>query len=191
MTSDLQQTARIEPHRTLGQHIAGTSLMDEVFINQEANPYVLEVDGTLDLAGLQLQPGSIVINSKKGLVDVQTSKTKRIFADIQQKVLHDTTAGSTSNPLHISGAPIAGLDTGDSKLDQILSLLKAKTDPKARPISEVGSAEADSVLLDLGFLQDDGNEVCHTLEQIHNITRERFHLVVNIQPLLADAKGSP
>jgi len=41
---------------------AGTSLMDEVFINQEANPYVLEVDGTLDLAGLQLQPGSIVIN---------------------------------------------------------------------------------------------------------------------------------
>jgi len=42
------------------------------------------------------------------LVDVQTSKTKRIFADIQQKVLHDTTAGSMANPLHISGAPIAG-----------------------------------------------------------------------------------
>ncbi|KAL0042054.1 hypothetical protein WJX77_001817 [Trebouxia sp. C0004] len=137
----------------------GTSLMDEVFINQEADPYVLEVDGTLDLAALQLQPGTIVINSKKGLVDVQTSKTKRTFADIQQKVLHDTTAGSMANPLHISGAPIAGLDTGDSKLDQILSLLKAKTNPKARPISEVGSAEADSVLLELGFLQDDGNEV--------------------------------
>ena len=57
------------------------------------------------------------------------------------------------------GHCVAGLDTGDSKLDQILSLLKAKTDPKARPISEVGSAEADSVLLELGFLQDDGNEV--------------------------------
>ncbi|KAL0038611.1 hypothetical protein WJX77_012696 [Trebouxia sp. C0004] len=54
---------------------------------------------------------------------------------------------------------MSGLDTGDSKLDQIISLLKAKTNPKARPISEVGSAEADSVLLELGFLQDDGNEV--------------------------------
>ena len=41
---------------------AGTSLMDEVFINQEANPYVIEADGTLDLAALQLQPATIVIN---------------------------------------------------------------------------------------------------------------------------------
>lgn len=36
--------------------------MDEVYINQEADPYVLETDGTLDLAGLNLQPASIVIN---------------------------------------------------------------------------------------------------------------------------------
>ena len=36
--------------------------MDEVFINQDADPYVLEADGTLDLAALQLQPGTIVIN---------------------------------------------------------------------------------------------------------------------------------
>ena len=57
------------------------------------------------------------------------------------------------------GHRVAGLDNDDSKLDQIVSLLKAKTNPKARPISEVGSAEADSVLLELGFLQDDGNEV--------------------------------
>ena len=33
-----------------------------VFINQEARPYVLEANGTLDLAALQLQPSSIVIN---------------------------------------------------------------------------------------------------------------------------------
>jgi len=83
--------------------------MGEVFINQEVAPYVLEADGTLDLAALQLQPGSIVMNSKKGLVDVQTSKTKRTFADIQQKILHDTTAGSMANPLHISGAALAGI----------------------------------------------------------------------------------
>ena len=36
--------------------------MDVVFINQEANPYVIEADGTLDLAALQLQPATIVIN---------------------------------------------------------------------------------------------------------------------------------
>ena len=99
--------------------------MEEVFINQEVDPYALEADGTLDLAALQLQPGTIVIKvvshniqawkqklancywpiawflcSHKGLVDVQTRKTKRTFADIQQKVLHDTTAGSMASPLH-------------------------------------------------------------------------------------------
>ncbi len=36
--------------------------MEEVFINDGVDPYVLEVDGTLDLAALQLQPPSIVIN---------------------------------------------------------------------------------------------------------------------------------
>ena len=41
---------------------AATSLMDEVFINQEADPYVIEADGTLDVAALQLQPATVVIN---------------------------------------------------------------------------------------------------------------------------------
>ncbi len=36
--------------------------MKEVFINDVVEPYALEVDGTLDLAPLQLQPPSIVIN---------------------------------------------------------------------------------------------------------------------------------
>ncbi|DBA81237.1 TPA: hypothetical protein ACH3X2_007050 [Trebouxia sp. C0005] len=82
--------------------------MNEVFINQEADPYVSEIDGTLDLAGLNLQPASIVINRKKGLVDAQTSKTKRTFADIQQHILQDLTAGGRAHPLHISGASVAG-----------------------------------------------------------------------------------
>ncbi|KAL0028829.1 hypothetical protein WJX79_010748 [Trebouxia sp. C0005] len=86
------------------QNLQGTSLMEEVFINQETDPYVIEVDGTLDLAALQLQPATVVINGKKGLVDVQSSKTKRTLADIQDKVLHDATAGSMANPLRISGA---------------------------------------------------------------------------------------
>jgi len=53
---------------------------------------------------------------------------------------------------------IAGLGTDDSKFDQILSLLKVKANPIASPISNVGSAEADSILLELGFLQEDGNK---------------------------------
>ena len=36
--------------------------MEKVYINQEADPYVIEVDGTLDLAALQLQPATVVIN---------------------------------------------------------------------------------------------------------------------------------
>ena len=46
--------------------------------------------------------------SKRGLVDSQSGKTKRRFADIQQDVLHDGLAGSKTRPLQISGAPIAG-----------------------------------------------------------------------------------
>ena len=41
---------------------AGTSLMDKVFVNQELDPYVIEADGTFDVAALQLQPATVVIN---------------------------------------------------------------------------------------------------------------------------------
>ena len=108
--------------------------MDEVFINQEADPYVLDANGTLDVAVLQLQPATVGINgsvvtptqvadknwpigtdlfhgalcSKKGLVDVKTSKTKRTLAELQEKVLRDATAGSITNPLRISGVFLAG-----------------------------------------------------------------------------------
>ncbi|KAL0050507.1 hypothetical protein WJX82_001008 [Trebouxia sp. C0006] len=85
----------------------GISRMDEVYINQEADSYVMEADGTLDLGVLQLQPGTIAINGKKVLVEMQTSRAKRTFADIQQKVLQITTAGSEANPLHIRGALLA------------------------------------------------------------------------------------
>ncbi|KAL0042429.1 hypothetical protein WJX77_012155 [Trebouxia sp. C0004] len=54
-----------------------------------------------------LEPTSIVINSKKGLLDAQTCKTKRRIVGIQQDTLHDITAGSKAHPLHISGAYVA------------------------------------------------------------------------------------
>ena len=41
-------------------------------------------------------------------MDVQTSKTKRTLAELQEKILRDATAGSITNPLRISGALLAG-----------------------------------------------------------------------------------
>ena len=38
----------------------------------------------------------------------QNSKTKRTFAEVQEKVLRDATTGSMANPLRISGASLAG-----------------------------------------------------------------------------------
>ncbi len=69
--------------------------------------YPLQVANTHRPIGTDLQHGGSC--SKKGLVDVQTSRTKRKFADIQQEILHDTTAGSMPNPfLGISGASPTG-----------------------------------------------------------------------------------
>ena len=48
--------------------------MEEVFINEEARPYILEADGTLDLGALRLQPSSIAIN---GSVTVCTPSYKQ------------------------------------------------------------------------------------------------------------------
>ncbi|KAL0040310.1 hypothetical protein WJX77_003104 [Trebouxia sp. C0004] len=114
------------------------SLMDEVFINQEADPYVLEADGTLDVAAFQLQPGTIVINGKKGLVDGQTSKTKRTFANIQQKVLHDTTAGSMTSPLLISGASLAGMTTAFA--DHPFQKLSSNIEMQTHAVLQLGKA---------------------------------------------------
>ena len=48
--------------------------MDEVFVNQEVEPYVIEADGILDVAALQLQPATFVIN---GSVITPTSSCRQ------------------------------------------------------------------------------------------------------------------
>ena len=52
--------------------------MDEVFINQEVYPYVIEADGTLDVAALQLHPATVVIN---GSVITPTSSCRQELAN--------------------------------------------------------------------------------------------------------------
>ena len=45
---------------------------------------------------------------KRGMVDMATSRNKRTFADVQQRVLHDTAAGTEAKALQASGTPAAG-----------------------------------------------------------------------------------
>ena len=52
--------------------------MDEVFINQETGPYVIEADGILDVAALQLQPAAVVIN---GSVLTPTASCRQTLAN--------------------------------------------------------------------------------------------------------------
>ena len=71
---------------------------------------------------------------------------------------HRFSANTTCTDVDLRCHGIAGLGTDGSKLDQILSLLKSKANRKTSPIFNVGSPEADPILLDLEFLQEDGNK---------------------------------
>ncbi|KAL0018074.1 hypothetical protein WJX77_001729 [Trebouxia sp. C0004] len=134
-------------------------IMNEVYINQEAEPCVLEVDETLDLVGLNLQPANIVTNSKRGLVDSQSGQTKRRFADIQQDVLRDGLAGSKTHPLQISGAPIAGAwdsilpeapdeeGPGPSKKNKTGQLSGAPLIEQSKPLVKRAESTSDSCVL--------------------------------------------
>ena len=85
--------------------------MDEVYINKEEEPFVLEVDGRLDLSGLGLLYSSISLQGKKGLVDKDTGMTKRPWAELLQKLPSDSLAvlGTRQNPLQAKGVREVGL----------------------------------------------------------------------------------
>ena len=55
---------------------AGTSLMDKVFIHGEEHPYVIEADGTFDIATLQLQPATVVINGYAVITPTSSCRQK-------------------------------------------------------------------------------------------------------------------
>ena len=58
-------------------------------------------------------------------MNVQTSKTKRTLAELQEKVLRDATAGSMANPLRISGASLAGKIKAGSCLTSVMLVLSS------------------------------------------------------------------
>jgi hypothetical protein len=56
-------------------------MLTEVYVNDDEEPYVLEVDGRLDLSGFELHYSSISLQGKKGL-DNATGITKREWAEL-------------------------------------------------------------------------------------------------------------
>ena len=49
------------------------ALCMEVFVNKETIPYVIEADGTLDVAALQLQPAVVI---KRAVITTPTSSCR-------------------------------------------------------------------------------------------------------------------
>ena len=71
----------------------------------------------------------------------------------------------THNPSKVNHTVmlLAGISGGsklDQQMDEALALLKSKPASKPRSISNFESAEADSILFELNFLQEDGNLAC-------------------------------
>ncbi|KAL0023226.1 hypothetical protein WJX79_006279 [Trebouxia sp. C0005] len=101
----------------------------------------------------------------------QLNDRQDLLQEKQNNLLRGQASGMAADPLlyvvDASGMDLvedgtelsAGPESAPSKLDQILNLLTQQQNPKAKAVSEVGSAEADSVLLQFGLLQEDGNDI--------------------------------
>ena len=81
--------------------------MSEVIVEGHPCPLVLEEDERLDLSPLQLQPATIVIQGKGGLVGVDGC-TKRKWASLLQVLGNPAVLGTTGNSLRITGAAVSG-----------------------------------------------------------------------------------
>ena len=81
--------------------------MNEVVVEGHPCPLVLEEDKRLDLSPLQLQPATIVIQGKGGLVGTDFC-TKRNWASLLQVLGNLADLGTTGNPLRVTGAAVSG-----------------------------------------------------------------------------------
>ncbi len=85
-------------------------MLTEVYVNDDEEPFVLEVDGRLDLSGFELQYSSISLQGKKGLVDNATGMTKRKWAELLEILSSGSQAklGTKENPLRVKGVRVFG-----------------------------------------------------------------------------------
>ena len=81
--------------------------MIEVIVEGHPCPLVLEEDERLDLSPLQLQPVTVVIQGKGGLVGTDGC-TKRNWASLLQVLGNPTDLGTSGNPLQVTGAAVLG-----------------------------------------------------------------------------------
>ena len=79
--------------------------MSEVVVEGHPCPLVLEEDERLDLSPLELQPATIVIQDKGGLVGTNGC-TGRKWASLLQVLGNPADLGTTGNPLRVTGAAI-------------------------------------------------------------------------------------
>jgi hypothetical protein len=85
-------------------------MMSEVYVNDDKEPYVLEVDEKLDLSGFELQYPWISLQGKKGLIDNATGITKRKWAELLEILPSGSQAklGTKENPLLVKGLRVVG-----------------------------------------------------------------------------------
>ena len=87
--------------------VLAAKVTNEVVVEGHPCPLVLEEDERLDLSPLQLQPATIVIQGKGGLVG-RYCCTKRHWASLLQVLGKRTDLGTAGNPLQVTGAAVSG-----------------------------------------------------------------------------------
>ncbi len=85
-------------------------MLTEVYVNDDEEPYVLDVDGRLDLSGFELHYSSISLQGKKGLIDNATGITKRKWAELLEILSSGSQAklGTKENPLQVKDVQVFG-----------------------------------------------------------------------------------
>ena len=82
----------------------------EVVVEGHPWPLVLEEDARLDLSALQLQPATIVVQGKGGLIGAN-NLTKRKWTSLRQVLVtasDPALPGTAENPLRVTGTPETG-----------------------------------------------------------------------------------
>jgi len=85
--------------------------MTTVYVNDLPDPIVVEEDGRLSLAPLEMNPASISIQGKMGLVgpdEITRRKWTSLVEDVFPRPPEGTEdLGTQSNPLHVTGYPLS------------------------------------------------------------------------------------
>ncbi len=82
--------------------------MSEIAIQGYPYPVVLEKDGRLGLAPLQMEPATIIIEGKAGLVG-EDGFTKRTWSELLEVLPHKEDLGSAGTPLCVVGSSKSGV----------------------------------------------------------------------------------